>query len=225
MQLYGESARTLFVSTNGVLSFGPTIAYAPKLLPSTELPPYSVAPLWSDMVLPFQEASDGIWYEVDPVAQTVNVEWILGSAGDIYSLHQFQVRYEARLPNIVRFSYFTVAGNGVGASIGAQGSEFARFLFVVLVFMLVLFGFCGRVCCLCCCCFSGLGVSLELLLCFSSSLFPSFISSLLSARATLTIDVDGVAAQFAYNQRLLCPGTVVTCDTIANRCRNGTDTS
>ncbi|EOD45038.1 putative subtilase family serine protease protein [Neofusicoccum parvum UCRNP2] len=154
MTLYGTSATTVFVSSNGILSFSPSNSWETALLPSNKLGDVAVAPYWTDLSVPFQEFTYGIWFAVDAGAGTLVVEWIIGKAGNMDEMYQFQVLYERAMPGVVTFRYFVVGANGKGVGIGVQGG--------------------------------------------------------------------GKGAQFAFDQRVICPLEVVTCDTNANTCTNGT---
>ncbi|KAH7036443.1 hypothetical protein B0J12DRAFT_265966 [Macrophomina phaseolina] len=124
MMLYGTSASTVYISTNGILSFEPTIAWDASLLPSTNLPSIAAAPYWTDLSIPFQEFTWGIWYSLDTSANALVVEWILGKAGNLDEIYQFQLEYRSAAPGVLVYRYFVVGGNGKGAGVGVQGGKF-----------------------------------------------------------------------------------------------------
>ncbi|KAK7707820.1 hypothetical protein SLS57_009203 [Botryosphaeria dothidea] len=80
MTLYETSASTVYVSTNGILSFEPAPAWDTTILPTTKLPSIVVALYWTDLSIPFQEFTRGVWYAFDTSTNTFLVEWIIGKA-------------------------------------------------------------------------------------------------------------------------------------------------
>ncbi|KAF4305292.1 putative subtilase family serine protease protein [Botryosphaeria dothidea] len=123
MTLYGTSASTVYVSTNGILSFEPAPAWDTTILLTTKLPSIAVAPYWTDLSIPFQEFTRGVWYAFDTSTNTFLVEWIIEKAGNMDEMYHFQLEYRGATPGVVVFRYFVVGENGKGAGIGMQGAE------------------------------------------------------------------------------------------------------
>ncbi len=70
LDFYGTNYTTLYVNSNGVLSFGgPQTGYAPNLAGS---PTPLIAPFWSDVNI---NSAGEIYWDLDPAAGTVTITW------------------------------------------------------------------------------------------------------------------------------------------------------
>ncbi|KAH7242677.1 hypothetical protein BKA59DRAFT_481179 [Fusarium tricinctum] len=132
--IFGSSSSTVYASTNGFLSLDSgSAAYENKQLPTTNAPPISIMPYWTDLHVPSNTVcGTGIAYEVHETSkgQTFTVEYYIGTPGTSPSSEHFTVSLYKDYPGLVRYVYYKTSGHGQFATVGLQnGNLFSQFSF------------------------------------------------------------------------------------------------
>ncbi|CEI60206.1 unnamed protein product [Fusarium venenatum] len=125
----GSGQSTVHVSENGVISVGSNngaSTYTNGELPSLRLPPIAVCPYWDDLFL-YRNRLNVIVYEVfdGQHGTQATFEWVVGRYNfprddTDRSLFHFTATFYKNFPQIFRFSYYTTADEGSGATTGVQ---------------------------------------------------------------------------------------------------------
>ncbi|KAH6991799.1 hypothetical protein EDB82DRAFT_565991 [Fusarium venenatum] len=125
----GSGQSTVYVSENGVISVASNngaSTYTNGELPSLRLPPIAVCPYWDDLFL-YRNRLNVIVYEVfdGQHGTQATFEWVVGRYNfprddTDRSLFHFTATFYKNFPQIFRFSYYTTADEGSGATTGVQ---------------------------------------------------------------------------------------------------------
>ena len=128
VQIYGQSERRVYASTNGFLSIiTGSSQYQVQSLPSIHIPENVVVPFWDDLALLARASpQQGIFYAFG--STNVTFEYYLGRNGTDQIYH-FLVDYDNNSPGVFVFTYVSTGGMsdaGVYAGVGTQGGEDTR---------------------------------------------------------------------------------------------------
>lgn len=113
------------MTVNGVLSLDSgSHSFSRTSLPTSNLPPYSVLGLWSDLYI-YQGTPQGIYYEVtgEVGARTIVFEWYCSQFHQPTQYYHFTMAFYEGRPGAVTTKYYDVLDKGSQAVVGVQGGE------------------------------------------------------------------------------------------------------
>ncbi|EJD54205.1 hypothetical protein AURDEDRAFT_118769 [Auricularia subglabra TFB-10046 SS5] len=130
IQIYDRTSTTIFVSTNGLLSFDSGSPFYYNLaLPELDIPPYTVLSFWDDTYISVN-TNQGIYYQIFN-GDTVSIEYFFSHYQDRARYFHYTVTTSTTNPGVFIVNYYEIADNGASATVGAQGGgQYVQYSFM-----------------------------------------------------------------------------------------------
>ena len=123
MQMYGSSTKSIWVSTNGLLSLYTGSWYynnapLPRALP---VPNLCLFPLWDDTFI-YLGQPQGIYYEITGAGEgsKITFEFYLSHYHGVTQYYHYTVAYDSADPGVYVIKYYQVSDDGTSATVGMQ---------------------------------------------------------------------------------------------------------
>jgi hypothetical protein len=127
--LYGHASKTVWVTDNGMMCLDThtdarTHRFGMALPAHQGVPPYSVFPYWTDLMISAGKPH-GIYYEIDGPAgkRQLTVEWYVTRYKHEEQYFHFTVELSEAHPDVVTFKYYDVGDKTHESTVGVQGPK------------------------------------------------------------------------------------------------------